>query len=520
MTILPVAAIRSEPAAWQAWWTRGVAAALLPFLAILAWTALVRLPFYGQWNLDEFFFAVMAEDWRHGGLPYVTAFDIKPPLLLLLDAAAQALFGNTYATFKGLEILAVAAGALVLYRMMRGHASARMALWAAALYPIYTLAFEGTSSLNMLLQLPLVIAAFSAMLDATSDDASEGERLRAVFLSGIAIGAAGMIKQTAIFEAFALGLALLVFVPRRRPRLLAAFALGAALPGLAFAAWYAWQGHLWEMIDAVVFLAMRRVNEAVIASYGERFAALLTTPGAALNSALRSNVLMFLWGGAALCLLRWQRIRAAVSLRLLVIAALWLGFAFAEVVSGRLLVDYYLLAIVPPLIILAGAFYCHGLDLWPDHANAVLAGLIVVAIAIFAFAERRTLFNFTKHRDEWSLVARLANTIATRAPGPDDRLLVLNRGVPLYFATGLRPPVPIFHPTHLMAVFTTPDPDPLGTALASRPRFIVLADPERRLQAELPERYAVAEAWLDAHYRHLATVNGVQDSMTLYELAR
>ena len=71
-----------------------------------------------------------------------------------------------------------------------------------------------------------------------------------------------------------------------------------------------------------------------------------------------------------------------------------------------------------------------------------------------------------------------------------------------------------------MAVFTTPDPDPLGTALASRPRFIVLADPERRLQAELPERYAVAEAWLDAHYRHLATVNGVQDSLTLYELAR
>jgi hypothetical protein len=188
------------------------------------------------------------------------------------------------------------------------------------------------------------------------------------------------------------------------------------------------------MVRAVIVLAMQRVNDAVVASYGDRFAAYLTVPGAALNSALRSGVLMFLWCGAVLSLIRLERIRAAVPARLLAISAIWLLYAFGGVVSGR--------------------------------------------------------------------------------------LLVMNRGLPLYLETGLRPPVPVFHPTHLLAVFPTPIADPLGTALAARPRFIVMADASTRLQAELPERYAEAEAYLGQNYRLAARISGVKDSLNLYELAR
>jgi hypothetical protein len=522
MSVLPLTAIGSDAAAASpALRTKRFAMALLPLLLLLAWTAVVRAPFYGQSNGDEYFFAMIADDWRQGGLPYVTAFDIKPPGVFLVDAVVQALFGTSYSTFKGLEVAAVALGAFVLYRMLKANASQRMAAWAAALFPVYTLAFDGSAAINMLLQLPLVIAAFAAILDATRGKAAPQRRLRSAFLAGLAIGAAGMLKQTAIFEAVALGLALLIFLPRgSRLRAIALFALGAALPALAFAAYFAWQGHFGDMVRAVIVLAMQRVNDAVVASYGDRFAAYLTLPGAALNSALRSGVLMFLWCGAALSLLRLERIRAVVPARLLAISAIWLVFAFAGVVSGRLLVDYYLLAIVPPLLVLAAAFYCHGLDIVASRGIPALVALAVAATATFAFAERRTLFDFAKYRDEQSVAARMTAAIRALSPEAGDRLLVMNRGLPLYLETGLRPPVPVFHPTHLLAVFPTPIADPLGTALAARPRFIVMADASTRLQAELPERYAEAEAFLGEHYRLAARISGVKDSLNLYELVR
>jgi hypothetical protein len=142
---------------------------------------------------------MIADDWRQGGLPYVTAFDIKPPGVFLVDAVVQAVFGTSYATVKGLEVAAVALGAFVLYRMLVASASQRMAAWAAALFPVYTLAFDGSAAINMLLQLPLVIAGFAAVLGATGDEAEPRRRLRSAFLAGLAIGAAGMLKQTAIF---------------------------------------------------------------------------------------------------------------------------------------------------------------------------------------------------------------------------------------------------------------------------------------------------------------------------------
>ncbi len=112
----------SSPVA--AWPGRAFAAAL-PFVLILAWSATVRLPFYGTATGDEFFFSVVAREWLHGSLPYVSTFDIKPPGLFFIYAVAQALFGDSYATIKGMEIVAVAAAASLLYAMLRSSGLSR-----------------------------------------------------------------------------------------------------------------------------------------------------------------------------------------------------------------------------------------------------------------------------------------------------------------------------------------------------------------------------------------------------------
>ena len=129
--------LRNRAAASPSWPT-GALGGVLPFIIILVRSAAVRLPFYGISDGDEFFFSVVAGEWLRGGLPYVDAFDIKPPGIFLVYAIAQAIFGASYATIKGLEMVAVAAGASAIFAMLRSFGSGRLAIWAAALYPVYT----------------------------------------------------------------------------------------------------------------------------------------------------------------------------------------------------------------------------------------------------------------------------------------------------------------------------------------------------------------------------------------------
>ncbi|HVY20374.1 MAG TPA: glycosyltransferase family 39 protein [Bauldia sp.] len=501
-------------------WLKPAFAAALPFLAILIWSAAVRLPFAGFAEDDEFLFAVVAREWLHGGLPYVTAFDIKPPGIFFIYAIVQAIFGASHAVFKGLEIVATAGGAAVLFLMLRRIGRGRLALWGAVLYPVYTLAFEGTSAVNMLLQLPFVIATFAAVFSATGDEVANRDRLSRAFLAGLAIGSAGMIKQTAVFEATAALLVLAFCAPQvTRLRVVALYVIGAALPALAFSAYFLAVGHFREMFDATVVLALHRVDPGVLAAYGP-LAGQLTVPGAIFSTIRQSTEVVFLWGTAIFALVRVAEIGRIVPVRLLVLAVTWLAFALASVVFSRALASYYLLATIPPLLILSGAFFCYGFSAVRIDRPATLIAPMLLAIATLLGVERGKLF----HVDPWiydgQLVARTTEAIRTLGPAPDDRLLVLTRGLPLYVTTGLRPPTPYFHGTHLMTVFPTPVDNPLAVSLAANPRFIVLANPERLLNAGSPQRQRQALDYLAAHYRVAAVENGQVDTYSVYEFVR
>jgi hypothetical protein len=227
-----------------------------------------------------------------------------------------------------------------------------------------------------------------------------------------------------------------------------------------------------------------------------------------------------LWAGAIFAFIRLRRIREVVPPRVLVAGALWLGAAFLGAISSRLLDDYYLLAIVAPLLVLGGAFYCHGLDLGfhrPALGAAMLAGLTG---ALVVFGSRESIFwpNPVLAGDQ-AAMREVAAKLADLGLGREDQVLVLNRGLSIYGETGARPPSPYFHPTHLLAVFPTPSPDPLGVALAANARFVIVANPAIRHVTESPARYDRAFAYLAAHYRTAAVVTGADDSFTIYEFA-
>ena len=330
-----------------------------------------------------------------------------------------------------------------------------------------------------------------------------------------------MVRQTAVFEATAAVLLLAVYgVPGARLKMLALFVVGAALPALAFSAYFLALGHFHELVDSVVFLAMHRLDPAILAAYGPEAAPLLTLPGAFANAVGQSREVFLLWAGAFLILWRIGQIRPSVPARLMVTAATWLAFALASAAFGRLISTYYLLAIVPPLLILSGAFFCYGLTAIGVERTAVFALLIVLAGAALIGGESRKLFATHPWIHDGALIARTTEAIGRLGPKHDDRLLVLTRGLPLYVTTGLRPPTPYFHGTHLMTAFHTPVADPLMVSLAAHPRFIVYADPERPLIATLPQRYREARDYLAAHYRAAAVETGIKDRFTVYEFVR
>lgn len=101
-------------------------------LSIALLTLAVRLPFLHFIDDDEAFYSLVAQRWLHGDWPYTASFDVKPPLLFGIFALAQAVFGESLATIKGVEIVFTIWGAIALQRLLQRQGAHNVSLWAGA----------------------------------------------------------------------------------------------------------------------------------------------------------------------------------------------------------------------------------------------------------------------------------------------------------------------------------------------------------------------------------------------------
>jgi len=228
---------------------------------------------------------------------------------------------------------------------------------------------------------------------------------------------------------------------------------------------------------------------------------------------------LVLWGCSLLALARWRRLKNSVPHALLVTAVVWLAAACADVMTARTMFAYYLLATMPPLLLLSGAFAAHALDVPVRRSRVWQAALLLLVIAWPLAADRVALFSTgMAGPDDRMAAERAADSLKQLGLTPGDRVLVVNRGLLTYVAAKTAPPTAYFHPTHLLCVFPTPEADPLGQALAARPRFVVLADPGILRPCELPTRLRRVEAVLKAQYNLVGKVSGSWDHLIIYRL--
>ena len=208
--------------------------------------------------------------WRilQGDLPYLQLWDHKPPLVFYINALGTALSPGSHWGIWALELAALMLAAYLGYKLLKAHFGSLAAalgtiLWLLALFFIF-LGGNQTTDWTLPLQ-------FGALLLFTQTESGEKPE-RGYFLIGLLGGLAFLTKQTAVGVWLALGVLLLVWALRRKPkawRKLGLMAVGVLVVVLAAALYFLSQGALAQAWDAA-FAYNFQFSTSAAQSLGDR----------------------------------------------------------------------------------------------------------------------------------------------------------------------------------------------------------------------------------------------------------
>lgn len=417
-------------------------AALLLLLAALAVRA-PALPFT-ELNWDEALYWQMAGELVAGQLPYTATWDRKPPGLFALLAPFHALGGGSVVALRLGTALLVAATALGLHaiarRLLPGVPGA--GLLAGLGYVALSMRGVGDGTNGELLLAPFAVGGIALALAARGPGLALG--------AGVLAGCALLVKQVALAEAAVAGLVLL-----RQPRLLAAFALGGALPVAVALGAYGAAGRLGLLLEAL--FAAGEAGGTGLNLEGMRHG--LATYAAAIAAAL-----------AGLAALAWRGARPAA----------WLLGAWLAAVAAMLLLlgrfaDHMMIQLAPPLAL---GFAALAAPMRRPVQALALAALLGWSLHAPLRAAGEALWR--RHGDglaHWGdRTATIAARLRPRLQGPQD-LLVASRMLGLHRETGTRPATRFPFVPHLWSGYAPVDgPAEMARLLAARPGFIVVDD--------------------------------------------
>jgi 4-amino-4-deoxy-L-arabinose transferase-like glycosyltransferase len=481
LTMGPRAARGPAPIAgrWLPWAIAGMLAAL---------ALLTRLPAFAlsvvDW--DESLYFIMAEQWRAGHLPYTTVWDNKPIGIYAVFAMVQTLLGDQPVSMRIAGVLAIAATAILLYRMTRHLLRSLPPLtvelsggFAGALFILTTIPDDGiASNTEIFMEAFTCLGMLWALMPAG--------RIRAgrAFAIGLSLGLAFMLKYVAVFDMFAVFGAMTLLPGRSRPgwariadglRLGLVFSAGALAPFLGAVLLYAAHGRFAVFLQASLLSNLRRVAIPVSGnSFLGAFAA-----QAMLYPALYAALL---WVVASLFARRAATGRAEV----LVLLA-WVVTASIGVASGGLYFSHYFIQLLPVLCIAVGLVAAQAASALRGLPRAsvfalILAGLImpvvqaVVVLRPMVPVAMRPTVGLGPLRDTPAEVAADLRPELARAPG--ETIYVFDGEPVLYSLLQARLPTRYVFPSFLLSrlLSHTVNIDPvvvLDGIMAERPLFVI-----------------------------------------------
>lgn len=209
-------ALRAPIAVPQEQTRTGILSGLL-FLTLMAWViTLLALPIFTYpLTTDQSVFAIIGDRIADGGLPYVDAWDVKPPAIYYTYALFIRMFGATSTALRMMDItLVVLMSASLGYLALR-LSGRRAAMWAALLFSVlYFREIFWTMAQNDGVQMLPMTLAIIAAYKAGDHPAGSRRALGWTILAGMCCGIVFWFKYP--FALFGVALALAHIIRRGR----------------------------------------------------------------------------------------------------------------------------------------------------------------------------------------------------------------------------------------------------------------------------------------------------------------
>ena len=479
--------------------------AALPWLGLLVLSIVVRLPMFfpAVIDHDESTAILIGQFWLDGYLPYLSVWDLKPPLLFGAFAGILALVGDSVPGIRLVGAICVAVTAGLVYETARRTWSSASAACAAALCVVLlSVMASGQATMSEHVMLPFLMGAVVLWRRPHRSPASW-------FAMGGLLAAAVLVRPNAVFPLLAIaGVLAADRTGSTRARWLA-FVAGGVVVTASVCAPFVLSGHFSDLWSAAVVSAGARAGLA-----GNGATHVLDLLRAAVTIDGTSSpfwLAILLWGLAFFGVIR----DGNRQLSLLLVSVL-LGI----VLSGGTYQHYFLQA-VPFAALLAAS----SLEALSRRGRAAVVSLAVVA-AVVALQPVMREYRSLGHRvatgaplsygSAYDIAAYLAQE------NPDNRPVVLLTDHLAYWLLDAVPPSRFAtHPTTLgraqvLQVMGTSPLLEVDAIFAKAPLFVVMdpaegiedAAAQARLRALLASDYALQPSIAGrAIYRRVSIVS-------------
>jgi hypothetical protein len=368
-------------------------------------------------------YSYVAHQWLHGYLPYVKAWEYKPPGLFALYAAGLAVVRDASLSASLLATAAVILTAFSTYRILssRDAKNSQAAPLVAAIFVVLL----STENSGIRGDAEIFVNAFIGLAFAL---AAGGPGYRATITSGIAAAVALQMKLTAIPLVVAVAAFLALGAGTAGLGYLVAYLATAAFPFALEALMYGRSGALPMFLDANVYATVRRAQNVHAAA---------ATGLAQLRDEFRLLA-------PVLELAPFAFVRPS---RLVVIPAVWLVAAFAAIAAAGEYYDRHFVLLVPPLAMLGALGVVRLCDfVRTRYRVAAIAAVVVMTFFLHTYYEVSQGIGILYHRyalqehawreGDYSVILR-----ALRTAMKDDRSLFAVQITPeIYEDIGSTPP--------------------------------------------------------------------------------
>ena len=327
----------------------------------------------------------VATSYIDGGVPFVDSWDMKGPVSYLPFALAELLFGPTMWGVRLMDLAFWALAGIVMFVAMRAITGWKIAaftalstyLWVSSAGWLFTAQPESWVTTSLIIGI-LPLLPSEARLNVAK-----------FILCGFMVGCAGLVKPFY----FAMGAAPLVFLAlstelswRRRFELAVALALGAIIPVVLIAGYFAARGGLGALIEVHLLYTLSSYVKADmsvgdvfagIASFALKAPIVLTTPFAILGAWARRHDRRLVWTLLA-----------------------WMAVAFFCMALQAKFYVYHWFAAYPPIFILGALGIDHLLRREARPGLWALVGVVGAGLILAATVARplRDVVRLVQHR--------------------------------------------------------------------------------------------------------------------------